>query len=92
MRFVMPPDPEKHKADPNDPKGCLCVMCNTEIQAVGVLRSVHDGPAPLSGSGQVVEVITPYCPMCEEKPNHNGPPVTPDENGDALQRRLANDF
>ena len=61
------------------------------VEARGDLKIVT-GADWRTDIGQVVEVITPYCPMCEEKPNHNGPPVTPDENGDALQRRLANDF
>lgn len=49
--------------------------CDTKIITVNVHHPVHDGPFPLSGSGEVDIELVPYCPTCEEKPSEHGVPV-----------------
>ncbi len=49
--------------------------CGTKIMTATVRHSVHDGPFPLSGSGDVELELVPYCPTCEEKPSEHGAPV-----------------
>jgi hypothetical protein len=52
-----------------------CIYCNSIIQSVQVSHSIHDGPSPLSGHGEVVYEQVPYCPKCEKKPESNGLPI-----------------
>lgn len=52
-----------------------CTQCNGNISGVTVAHSIHDGPFPLSGSGQCKYEGVPYCPNCEDKPNWNGTPI-----------------
>lgn len=47
-------------------------QCGGEIQAKEVFLSVHDGPFPLSGHGEVRHVQVPYCPNCENEPSRFG--------------------
>ncbi len=50
-------------------------VCGTKIMTATVRHSVHDGPSPFSGSGEVDIELVPYCPTCEEKPSEHGVPV-----------------
>ena len=52
-----------------------CSTCNSDILAVTVIFSIHDGPFPLSGSGKTVRQQFPYCPNCESKPEFHGLPI-----------------
>ena len=49
-----------------------CGECKGEIVSATVAHSIHDGPFPLSGSGQCKYEQVPYCSNCEEKPNYHG--------------------
>ncbi|MDD2678685.1 MAG: hypothetical protein PHT91_00710 [Candidatus Nanoarchaeia archaeon] len=49
-----------------------CVSCGSEILGARVAHPVHNGPFPLSGSGQCRYEDVPYCPKCEKKPNGHG--------------------
>lgn len=49
--------------------------CGAVVQGQRVYHSVHDGPFPLSGSGQVVTEEVPYCPQCEAVPMWQGAPI-----------------
>ncbi len=49
--------------------------CGAEIQGKQVSHSIHDGPFPLSGSGQVRTETVPFCPNCELEPNQYGAPI-----------------
>jgi len=53
----------------------ICKTCGSEILAVDVTFSIHDGPFALSGSGKVDHQNFPYCPHCEEKPEIHGLPI-----------------
>jgi hypothetical protein len=55
----------------------FCVKCKGEIEGVTVHYPVHDGPFPLSGSGQVITEMVPYCPKCEKEPNSSGDFINP---------------
>lgn len=50
-------------------------VCGTKIMTVNVRHPVHDGPFPLSGSGEVDLELVPYCPNCQERPSEQGAPV-----------------
>lgn len=50
--------------------------CGTVLMGAQVAHPIHDGPFPLSGSGQVRLETVPYCPTCEEKPSYHGRPIT----------------
>jgi hypothetical protein len=54
----------------------ICKICGTEILAIVVIFSIHDGPFPLSGSGKTIRQNFPYCPKCETRPEIHGMPVT----------------
>lgn len=47
----------------------LCNKCGSEIQQTTGYASVHDGPFPLSGSGEVVHFPYPFCPKCDGDPD-----------------------
>ena len=53
-----------------------CNDCSSDIMSSIVAHPIHDGPFPLSGSGQCHYEQVPYCPKCEEKPNYNGSFIT----------------
>lgn len=53
-----------------------CAQCDSDILEAKVAHPIHDGPFPLSGSGQCHYENVPYCPNCEEEPNFNGFPIT----------------
>ena len=53
-----------------------CSDCGSGIMSATVAHPIHDGPFPLSGSGQCHYEQVPYCPKCEEKPNYNGSFIT----------------
>ncbi len=55
--------------------------CGTEIMGATVAHSIHDGPWPGSGSGQVHNQTVPYCPKCESKPPFHGSPIVPEGAG-----------
>ena len=46
--------------------------CGEDVLGLAVLVSIHDGPWPLSGHGEVKREQVPYCPVCELKPNGRG--------------------
>ena len=52
-----------------------CSECESKIISATVTHSIHDGPFPLSGSGQCKYEKVPYCSNCEEKPNYSGAPI-----------------
>ena len=52
--------------------------CGTRIQGRRVAHSIHDGPFPLSGGGQVYYETIPFCPECEVEPNFHGAPIDHD--------------
>jgi hypothetical protein len=54
----------------------ICNACGSEILAVTVIFSIHDGPFPMSGSGKTIRQNYPYCPKCETKPEIHGLPIT----------------
>lgn len=43
-------------------------QCGEEILAKSVPCSIHDGPFPLTGHGEVQMVVVPYCLKCEREP------------------------
>lgn len=49
--------------------------CGTVLLGARVHHSVHDGPFPLSGHGEVRVEIVPYCPTCQPTPSPNGSPI-----------------
>jgi hypothetical protein len=53
----------------------ICANCNSQILAEKVIHKLWDGPFPSSGYGKNYYEIVPYCPICEEKPNHYGNPI-----------------
>lgn len=56
--------------------GWKCVKCATVILGAQVAHPIHDGPFPLSGSGECSYENAPYCPTCEEKPSFHGSIIT----------------
>ncbi|MBI4215758.1 MAG: hypothetical protein HY602_03475 [Parcubacteria group bacterium] len=46
--------------------------CGTDIMGVAVFLSVRDGLFPLSGTGETVNEVVPYCPKCEYAPEGHG--------------------
>lgn len=50
--------------------------CGTVLLGARVHHPIHDGPFPLSGSGQVHIETVPYCPTCEEAPSPHGRPIS----------------
>ena len=63
----------------------LCFGCDGNVMGANVHHSVHDGPFPLSGSGEVKSETVPYCPNCEEKPNPYGMPIDPSSEPSLLR-------
>ncbi len=57
--------------------------CGAGIEGAQVAHSIHDGPFPLSGSGNVHYETVPFCPQCEIKPNFHGAPI----DHDPVERR-----
>jgi hypothetical protein len=53
-----------------------CLKCGATVLVAKVAHPVHDGPFPLSGSGQCSNETVPYCPACEKKPNFHGSAIT----------------
>lgn len=76
--------PESEKRDPGnednwtriDPNTWHCKDCGAVIMAARVAHPIHDGPFPLSGSGQCEYEVIGYCPNCEKKPSFHGTPIT----------------
>ncbi len=65
--------------------------CGTKIMTATVRHPVHDGPLPLSGSGEVDIELVPYCPACEERPSEQGASVRQrqvDANEAAILRNM----
>lgn len=52
--------------------------CGTTLLCQVVIHSIHDGPFPLSGSGQVYREEVPYCPACQDQPSSIGRPLRQD--------------
>ena len=52
-----------------------CTKCDGNISGATVAHSIHDGPFPLSGSGQCKYEQVPYCSNCENEPNYSGAPI-----------------
>ena len=52
-----------------------CWECGSDIHSKQVTHPVHDGPFPLSGSGEVHNETVPYCPKCEKEPSSSGLPI-----------------
>jgi len=78
--------PESEKRAPGDEKNWVksevdgkerwhCKECGAEILAAQVAHAIHDGPFPLSGSGECEYETVGYCPNCEKKPNYHGTPI-----------------
>lgn len=68
-----------YKVKSEDEKGSAsyeCAQCGNEILSATVAHPIHDGPFPLSGSGECHYEAVPYCPRCEKKPDFHGTPVT----------------
>ena len=79
MRNALIQNSPIYKAVNNDAtgsKGWKCNDCGSDIMSATVAHPIHDGPFPLSGSGQCHYEDVPYCPKCEEKPNYNGSSIT----------------
>ena len=58
-----------------------CKKTGAEIMAQEIGRTLHDGPFPLSGSGQVPLVLHLHCPACDpdwKSPSY-GTPIDPEE-------------
>lgn len=53
-----------------------CLKCRTKVLAAQVAHPIHNGPFPLSGSGQCSNETVPYCPTCEKKPNFHGSAIS----------------
>lgn len=53
-----------------------CVKCATTVSAARVAHPIHDGPTPLSGSGQCSYEDAPFCPKCEKEPDFHGSAIT----------------
>lgn len=51
--------------------------CGAILLSAQVNHPVHDGPFPLSGSGEVQTQQVPYCPDCHAPPSPQGAPVRP---------------
>lgn len=54
----------------------VCSKCGGGIDAENRAHPIHDGPFPLSGSGQCYYEQVPYCPKCETKPAFHGSFIT----------------
>lgn len=52
--------------------------CGSVLRAARVLHPIHDGPFPMSGSGNVHVEEVPYCPKCETPPDSRGNPIKQD--------------
>jgi hypothetical protein len=61
--------------------------CGTTLLGATVSHSIHDGPSPLSGGGQVHREIVLYCPKCQAKPSANGAPIREDPT-DVSEREI----
>ena len=46
--------------------------CGMDVTGITVFLSVRDGLFPLSGTGETVNEVVPYCPKCEHKPEGHG--------------------
>lgn len=62
------------------PDGGWRHRCGTDVAPKQVSHPVHDGPFPLSGSGEVRVETVPFCPTCEEEPSPFGLPIVPAES------------
>ncbi|GEM_PF-2433728 len=49
--------------------------CGTTLHGAPIAHPIHDGPFPLSGSGEVWMENVPYCPTCDPKPQSSGIPL-----------------
>lgn len=49
-----------------------CWTCDAEVQVKTRYMSIHDGPVPGSGFGEVQRWQQPYCPCCEPEPPRHG--------------------
>ncbi|HSX14551.1 MAG TPA: hypothetical protein VLE72_01395 [Candidatus Saccharimonadales bacterium] len=61
--------------------------CGTTLLSVTVTHSIHDGPGPLSGGGQVHSEMVPYCPNCQKPPSTIGAPLKEDPR-DVSEREI----
>jgi hypothetical protein len=61
--------------------------CGTVLASQVVSHPIHDGPFPLSGSGQVYRETVPYCPKCHAKPAPHGAPIRRDPD-DISEREI----
>lgn len=75
--------PESEKRAPGDESNWkkvddrwVCKTCEATVMAVQVAHPIHDGPFPMSGSGECRYEEVGYCPNCERKPNFHGAPVS----------------
>lgn len=59
--------------------------CGEDVMGAEVLLSVLDGLFPLSGRGETVREVVPYCPKCELEPEGHG---TIDPEGNILIQAL----
>ena len=49
-----------------------CAQCGTRIKWAAAFISAHRMDEQCVGTGTIVEVDIPYCPLCEEKPYVRG--------------------
>lgn len=61
-----------HKADGD----FVCRDCGGDIMGKRVAHAIHDGPFPLSGSGQCEYETVPYCKKCDAEPSFHASPIT----------------
>lgn len=67
--------------------------CGTDLETAIVNHSIHDGPGPLGGGGEVFRESVPWCPTCDTRPSPNGPPLkeNPSDTTDReILRRMSN--
>lgn len=55
--------------DNNGRQSYQCNKCGSDIMSATVAHPIHDGPFPLSGSGECHYEQVPYCPKCEKEPS-----------------------
>jgi hypothetical protein len=55
-----------------DPNGDYTHICGAVLLGKTVFLSVHDSPFALSGNGEVVTEVVPYCPNCDNEPRTYG--------------------
>ena len=53
-----------------------CNDCGSDVIFATVAHPINDNKFPLPGSSKFYDEDLPYCPKCEEKPEHSGVPIT----------------